>query len=123
MMVIRISFLVFLLAGCATTSTGTFTQALSAAEAADDAIVVAATSLLQSGTITSTQAKKILTITDGINASLTIANNAYTAGNLTSASAQLTTVTTLLTTVQGCISAAQNKQPIDSCLAPVAGTP
>jgi hypothetical protein len=118
---IRLSFLVaMLLASCATTSApATFTQALAAAETADDAIVVTANMLLQSGAISSAQAKKILTITDGVNATLTLANQAYTAGNVSSASAQITTVVTLLTTVQACLNTAAQKQPIDTCLAPV----
>lgn len=120
-MIIRLSILVALLYGCATTSApATFTQALAAAETADDAIVVTANTLLQSGAITSAQASKILTITDGVNATLTLANSAYTAGNVTSASAQITTVVTLLTTVQACLTAASQKQPIDTCLAPLA---
>jgi hypothetical protein len=120
-MPIRLSFLIaLLLTACATTSaSGTFTQALTAAETADDAIVLTANTLLQQGTITSAQAKKLLTITDGINATLTLANNAYQAGNLTSANAQIATVVTLLTTVQACLNTAAAKQPIDSCLAPV----
>jgi hypothetical protein len=118
---VRLTLLVCLLYGCATTTpAGTFTQALAAAEAADDAIVTTATALLNSGSITSTQAKKILTVTDGINAALTLANNAYTAGNLTSANSQIATVVTVLTQVQACLTTAANKQPIDSCLAPIA---
>jgi hypothetical protein len=109
-----------LLNGCATTnSSGTFTQALAAAEAADDAVVVTSTTLLQAGTITSTQAKKILTITDAVNAALTLANNAYTAGNLTSANTQIATAIAALTGIQTCLTAASNKQPIDTCLAPI----
>jgi hypothetical protein len=120
-MPIRLSFLIMLvLGGCATTGAGSFTQALAAAEAADDAIVVTSTTLLQSGSITSTQAKKILTITDGINAALTLANNAYTAGNLTSANTQIATVVTVLTQVQACLTVASQKQPIDTCLQPIA---
>jgi hypothetical protein len=120
-MVFRFSLLVYLLCGCATTGTpaGTFTQAVTAAEAADDAIVTSATALLQAGTITSTQAKKVLTITDGINTALTLANNAYTAGNLTSANSQISAVTALLTQVQACMNTAASKQPIDTCLAPL----
>jgi hypothetical protein len=110
----------FLLSGCATTSSsGTFTQALAAAEAADDAVVVTSTTLLQAGSITSTQAKKILTITDGVSAALTLANNAYTAGNLSSANAQIAAAIAALTTIQTCLTAASNKQPIDTCLAPI----
>jgi hypothetical protein len=106
-----------LLNGCATTSSsGTFTQALAAAEAADDAVVVTSTTLLQAGSITSTQAKKILTITDGVSAALTLANNAYTSGNLSSANAQIAAAIAALTTIQTCLTAASNKQPIDSCL-------
>jgi hypothetical protein len=118
---IRLLLLVCLLYGCATTSaSGTFTQALAAAEAADDAIVLTSTTLLQAGTITSAQGSKILTITDGINAALTLANNAYTAGNLTSASTQISTVVGVITAVQACLTAASNKQPIDTCLQPIA---
>ena len=116
----RLLLVFCLLSGCATTSSsGTFTQALAAAEAADDAIVVTSTTLLQSGSITSTQASKILTVTDGINAALTLANNAYTAGNLTSANAQIATAVGVITAVQACLTAASNKLPIDSCLSPV----
>ena len=117
---IRLSLLVCLLYGCATTSaSGTFTRALAAAEAADDAIVLTSTTLLQAGTITSAQGSKILTITDGINSALTLANSAYTAGNITSATSQMTTVVSVITQVQACLTAASNKQPIDTCLAPV----
>jgi hypothetical protein len=115
----RLIVLMCLLTGCASTPTATFTQALAAAEAADDAVLTTSTSLLQAGTITSAQAKKILTITDGLNATLTLANNAYQAGNLSSAQAQLTTVTAVITTVQSCLTSAAAKQPIDTCLAPV----
>jgi hypothetical protein len=118
---IRISLLVCVLYGCATTSaSGAFTQALAAAEAADDAIVTTSTALLNAGSITSTQARKILTVTDGINAALTLANSAYTSGNLTSANTQIATVVTVITAVQACLTAASNKQPIDTCLAPIA---
>jgi hypothetical protein len=116
---IRLSLLVCLLYGCATTSaSGTFTQALAAAEAADDAIVVAATSLLQAGTITSIQAKKVLALTDGINTALTLANTAYQGGNLASANGQIATVTTTLVLIQSCLAASAAKQ-LDTCLAPV----
>jgi hypothetical protein len=121
-MPIRLSFLIMLvLVGCATTTgpAQTFTQALAAAEAADDAVVTTTTTLLTGGSITSAQASKILTITDGVNATLTLANNAYQAGNVTSASAQIATAVTLLATIQSCLSTAAAKQPIDTCLAPI----
>jgi hypothetical protein len=110
----------FVIGGCATTSaSATFTQALAAAEAADDAVVVTATNLLNAGSITSAQAKKILTITDGLNATLTLANTAYQGGNLTSANAQIATAASTLALIQGCLGASAAKQSIDTCLAPV----
>jgi hypothetical protein len=112
----RLLALLILLTGCATTSAPTFSQLLATAETADDAIVLAATSALQAGAITSTQAKKVLTLTDAINAALTLANTAYTAGNSASATAQIAAVTAILVTVQGCLKAPTT---IDTCLASV----
>lgn len=109
----------FILAGCATTPAATFTQSLTAAESAADIVVTTTTGLLQSGTITSAQAQKVLTITDGVNATLTLANTTYQSGSAASASAQLATAASILTTVQSCLTAAAAKQPIDTCLAPV----
>lgn len=117
----RILALVILLTGCATTAgTPTFSQLLATAETADDAVVLAATQAINAGAITSAQAQKILAITDGVNAALTLANTTYQAGNLTSANAQIAAATSILTTVQGCLAVAQAKQSIDMCLAPVA---
>jgi hypothetical protein len=105
---------------CASTSGApTFSQLLSTAEAADDAIVLAATATLNSGAITSAQAKKVLTITDGVNTALSLANTAYAGGNTASATSQIVAATATLTTVQACLSAAQAKASIDTCLAPV----
>lgn len=114
----RILLLTILLAGCATTSAPTFSQLLATAETADDAVVLAATSTLQAGAITSIQAKKILTITDGVNTALTLANNAYAAGHLTSANAQIAAATAILVTVQRCLNTVKSA-PIDACLTPV----
>jgi predicted GTPase len=118
---------VLLLAACTTTGTATapqtFTQILAAAEAADDAVIVTATSALKAGTITSAQAKKILVITDGINSALALANTTYQAGNLSSATSELATVTSILTTVQACLTDVAAKQSIDNCLVPIATPP
>jgi hypothetical protein len=109
----------FIVAGCASTPAATFTQSLLAAESAADVAVTTTTTLLQAGYITSAQASKIATITDGVNAALSIANSTYTAGNVTSAQSQLQAASTILVTVQGCLTAAQAKQPIDTCLQPL----
>jgi hypothetical protein len=114
----RILALTILLAGCATTAPPTFSQLLSTAETADDAIVLAATSALQAGAISSAQAKKVLTITDGINTALGLANTAYAAGNTTGANAQIAAATAILVTVQRCLNSAKTA-PLDACLAPV----
>jgi predicted GTPase len=118
-MIIRLSFLIIILTACATTPAGTFSQSLAAAETADDAVVTTATALLQAGNITSVQAKKILTITDGVNAALTIANTTYQSGDLATANSKVAAAVSILSTVQGCLAAAQKAQPIDTCLAPV----
>jgi hypothetical protein len=118
----RTAALFLLLAGCATTSAPTFSQLLSTAEAADDAIILAATASLNAGAITSAQAKKILIVTDAVNAALNAANTAYAAGNSAGANAQIVAATTVLTTVQGCLNAAAAKTSIDACLSTV-GTP
>jgi hypothetical protein len=116
----RILVLMIFLTGCATTTGApTFSQLLATAEAADDAIVVAATASLQAGAITSAQAKKILTITDGVNSALSLANTAYAGGNTTGANSQIAAATAILTTVQACLNASAAKQTIDSCLAPM----
>jgi hypothetical protein len=106
------------LAGCATTNTPTFSQLLTAAEGADDAIIISATSALNAGSITSAQAKKVLIVTDGINKALTLANTAYQS-NPTAGQTQLSTAMALIVTVQACVTAANAKQSIDTCLAPV----
>lgn len=107
------------LAGCASTPAATFTQSLLAAESAADAAVTTTTTLVQSGQITSAQAQKVLTVTDGVNATLALANATYTAGNIASAQTQIATAASILVTVQGCLSAAAAKQPIDTCLQPL----
>ena len=116
----KILLLVVLLVGCATTAGPTFSQLLATAETADDAVVIASTQALNAGAITSAQGQKILTITDGVNAALTLANTAYQAGNLTSATAQIDAATAILITVKGCLAVTQAKQSLDACLAPVA---
>jgi len=116
----RILALMILLTGCATNGgTPTFSQLLATAEAADDAVVITATSALKSGAITSSQAQKVLTITDGVNAALTLANTTYQAGNLTTANAQIAAATAILTLAQSCLAASNAKATIDSCLTPV----
>jgi fatty acid-binding protein DegV len=118
----KIIALSLLLVGCAATGAkspaATFTQLLAAAESANDAVVVVATSSLQAGTITSAQAKKVLTITDGVNTALTLANTVYLTGDLATATAKLAAATAILTTVQSCVTAANAKLMIDTCLAP-----
>jgi len=99
----------FAVAGCASTPAATFTQSLLAAESAADVAVTTTTTLVQTGQITSAQASNILTVTDGVNAALTLANNTYTMGNVAS----------ILVTLQSCLATAQAKQPIDACLAPI----
>jgi hypothetical protein len=117
----KILALIVLLTGCATTAgTPTFSQLLATAETADDAVVVAATQALNAGSITSVQAQKVLTITDGVNAALTLANTTYQGGNLTSANAQIAAAMAILVTVKGCLAITQAKQSLDTCLAPVA---
>lgn len=113
----RVLLCSLILAGCATTSAPTFSQLLTAAEAADDAIIISATAALNAGTITSTQAKKVLTVTDGINKALTLANTAYQS-NPAAAQTQLATAMALIVTVQACVNASNAKQSIDTCLAP-----
>jgi hypothetical protein len=109
----------FAVAGCASTPAATFTQSLLAAESAADVAVTTTTTLVQTGQITSAQASKILTVTDGVNAALTLANNTYTLGNVASAQTQIATAASILVTLQSCLATAQAKQPIDACLAPI----
>ena len=113
--------LCLMLAGCATTTAPTFSQLLTAAEAADDAIVISATAALNAGAISSAQASKVLTVTDGINKALTLAQTAYQT-NPAAAQTQLGTAMALIVTVQACVTAANAKQAIDTCLAPT-GSP
>lgn len=109
--------LILLLAGCATNSAApSFSQVLATAEAADDAVVVAGTTALKAGTISSAQAQKVLTITDNVNAALSIANTTYQSGNATTANAQLAAATAILTLVQSCL--ATSKATFDTCLTP-----
>jgi len=108
-----------MLAGCATTAQGTFTQSLLAAESAADVAVTTTTTLLQSGQITSSQAAKVMTVTDGVNATLTLANNTYNAGGIATAQTQIATAASILVTLQSCLSASAAKQSIDTCLAPL----
>jgi hypothetical protein len=114
-----ILLIVGLITACASTPAGTFSQSLLAAETADDAVVTTTTSLLNAGQITSVQAQKIMTITDGVNSALTLANNTYQSGNVTSAQTQITTAVNLLAQLQACLNTAAARQPIDNCLAPI----
>lgn len=114
-----------MLSGCPSTgpvkgnSPQTFAQLVVTAGAVNDGIVIAATAALNTGAITSSQAKKVLTITDGINTALQLANSAYTSGDLATANGKLGAVSKILTTVQICLADVAAKQSVDSCLAPV----
>ena len=105
--------------GCAT-QTGavqTFTQSVAAAAAANDAVVTTATKLLNAGSITSKQAIKVLTVTDGVNITLSKANDAYNAGSATNANQLVASVMSALNLMQSCL--AVPKGQVDSCLAPI----
>lgn len=113
--------MVILIVGCATngqapTAAQTFTQTVASAAAANDAVVTTATQALNSGQLTSAQAQRVLTITDGINLTLNKANNAYQAGDPTSAESLLADVTSALVTLQSCVIATNAKLSLDSCL-------
>lgn len=113
--------LAILMMGCAMggkapSGAQTFTQLVASAAAANDAVVTTATQALNSGQLTSAQAQRILTITDGINLTLNKANNAYQTGDPTSANSLLANVTSALVTLQSCVIATNAKQSLDSCL-------
>jgi hypothetical protein len=114
----RILLCCIALGGCATQAAPTFSQLLNSAEAADDAIVIAATAALQAGSITSSQAVKVVAATDAINKALTLAYSAEQS-NPTAAQAQLAAAMAQIVTVQGCVSAAHaaaSIASIDQCL-------
>jgi hypothetical protein len=105
-----------LLCSCASV-TQTFDQSVQVAASVNDAVIVTANSLLTAGTITSTQAKKVLAITDNVNALLTAANTAYTAGNTALANSNLATANTAATQTQTCLS---TPSTLNTCLSGVA---
>ncbi len=108
-----------LLVGCATTPAPSFSELLVSAEALDDATVVTATALLNAGSLSSAQARKILSLTDAVNAALSLAQSTYAAGNTASASAKLTLETAILTALNNCLRATPVQSTIDACTAAV----
>jgi hypothetical protein len=113
-----LSLTLLVLAACATTN-NTFNQSVQIAASVNDAVIVTANQLLTSGTITSTQAKKVLAITDNVNALLTAANTAYTAGNAALANSDLSIAQTSATQAQSCLNTTST---LTACLAPIVGS-
>ena len=105
------------LCGCATTAQP-FNQSVQIAASVNDAVIVTANSLLTSGTITSAQAKKVLAITDNVNALLSAANAAYVAGSTAVANSDLAVAQTSATQTQTCLTATAT---LTACLAPITG--
>jgi hypothetical protein len=116
--------LIPLLALCACTTTTTasvnqsFNQSVQIAASVNDAVIVTANTLLTSATITSAQAKKVLAITDNVNALLTAANAAWTAGNTALANSDLSIANTSAAATQTCLNATAT---LNACLAPIPG--
>lgn len=108
------------LCACATTSaTQTFDQSVQIAASVNDAVIITANQLLSAGNITSAQAKKVLAITDNVNALLTAANTAWTAGSAALANSDLATASTAATQTQSCLTAPST---LSTCLAPITGS-
>jgi hypothetical protein len=107
-----------LLVGCATTSsTQTFNQiALSVATLAD-AAVNTTNSLVLSKSITSAQATAVKTITDEVEAAVSVANAAYVAGNLPTANAKIAAASAAIIAAQACI--AEPSTQLVSCIAAI----
>jgi hypothetical protein len=101
-----------MLVSCATSASNAFLTSLHDTALVNDAVVVTATAALQSGAISSTEATKILAITDGVNALLTAANAAYVAGNTALASTDLASATSKATQTQACL----KSPPVSGCL-------
>ncbi len=100
-----------LLVGCATTS---FNNSLYSAAQLNDAAVKTIGSLVQSGTLSSANATKALTVTNSVQASLVLAQAAENAGNAGSAQATMTAVTSTLSTLTACLA---NKTTATACIA------
>jgi hypothetical protein len=101
-----------LLVACQSTASASFLTALHDTAVVNDAVIVAATAAVESGAISSTEATKILAITDGVNALLTAANAAYVAGNTALASTDLASATSQATQTQACL----KSPPVSGCL-------
>jgi len=93
-------------------SSNAFLTSLHDTALVNDAVVVTATAALQSGAISSTEATKILAITDGVNALLTAANAAYVAGNTALANTDLASASSQATQTQACL----KTPPVSTCL-------
>lgn len=123
----RLPFLaLLLLCGCATltgTSSAqqTWDTSVKIAASVNDAVILTGNSLLSSGTITPSQAKKILSITDNVTALLTAANTAFAAGNSALANSDLSIANANALRTQNCMSMTQTA--LSNCLTPIGTTP
>ena len=89
-----------ILAGCATTSV---TSDIATATQLNTAALTAATSLAQSGAISSAQLKAIYTVTNSVEAVLVTAEQAENAGNATTATATYTAALATISALTGCL--------------------
>jgi hypothetical protein len=106
------------LTGCATTaSTQTFNQiALTVGTLADTAVNTA-NSLASSKTISSTQASMVLTVTNQVEAAVSVANQAYVAGDLPTANAKIAAASAAIIALQACL--AEPTTQLVTCIAQI----
>jgi hypothetical protein len=122
-----VNFLVFMIAvaatleiaACATQAAKaapTFNQLVTAASGVDDTVIGLSKSLYDQKVLTAAQVKAVIAITDKIQASLTLANTAFVAGNQTSATTGLTQASQAIAAVQVCLT---NPATLVTCLSSV----
>jgi hypothetical protein len=107
------------LAACASnpSTTQTFNQiALSVATLADTAVKTT-NSLAAAKTITSAQASAVKTITDQVEAAVSVANAAYVAGNLPTANAKIAAASAAIIAAQACLAEPSSK--LVACVAAI----
>lgn len=93
--------------GCASTPSAaqSFEDSVYAAAKINVTVISTLDGLVKTHAVSSTQASAILAITDKVQATLNLANSAYTAGNSGSATSMLSTAAAALASVQACLTA------------------
>lgn len=101
----------------------TFYDIANKAGLANDAVVVVTNTLLNTHTIGTADAKRVLVVTDRVHDGVTLAVTLYGAGDATQAAAVLSTAQSKLTTLQVCTRAPDVSTNLGECIKPAESAP